>query len=34
MKTTFIYSLSDENGYIRYIGKANDPRKRLSQTHN
>lgn len=31
MKTTFIYSLSDETGYIRYIGKANEPRKRLNQ---
>lgn len=27
--TTFIYTLSDKNGDIRYIGKTNTPRKRL-----
>jgi group I intron endonuclease len=27
--TTFIYTLSDINGDIRYIGKSNTPRKRL-----
>jgi hypothetical protein len=27
--TTFIYTLSDMNGDIRYIGKSNTPRKRL-----
>lgn len=26
---TFIYSISDENSIIRYIGKANNPKKRL-----
>jgi hypothetical protein len=30
MKTTFIYSLEDENGNIRYIGKSNNPLRRLS----
>ena len=29
METTFIYTLSDKNGNIRYIGKSNEPRKRL-----
>ena len=27
--TTFIYTLSDKSGNIRYIGKSNTPRKRL-----
>ncbi len=27
--TTFIYTLSDKNGHIRYIGKTNTPRKRI-----
>lgn len=27
--TTFIYSISDENGDIRYIGKSNNPKNRL-----
>ena len=29
METTFIYTLSDKDGNIRYIGKSNTPRKRL-----
>lgn len=29
MKTTFIYTLSDIRGDIRYVGKSNTPRKRL-----
>lgn len=29
METTFIYTLSDKNGDIRYIGKTNTPKKRL-----
>jgi hypothetical protein len=30
METTFIYSLSDPiTGEIRYIGKANNPKKRI-----
>ena len=29
MKTTYIYSLSDENNNIRYIGKSNNPKNRL-----
>lgn len=29
MKTTFIYTLSDSSGNVRYIGKSNTPRKRL-----
>lgn len=30
MKTTFIYTLSDRDGHIRYVGKANDPQKRFT----
>ena len=31
----YIYILIDPlTNQIRYVGKANDPRKRLSQTHN
>ena len=31
MKTAFIYTLSDPvTGFIRYVGKANDPAKRLN----
>jgi predicted DNA-binding protein YlxM (UPF0122 family) len=30
MKTTFIYSLSDELGNIRYVGKTSYPRQRLN----
>ena len=29
MKTTFIYTISDEHGEIRYIGKSNNPKNRL-----
>lgn len=29
MKTTFIYSIADEFGTIRYIGKSNNPKNRL-----
>lgn len=29
MKTTFIYTISDELGTIRYIGKSNNPKNRL-----
>lgn len=29
MKSTFIYSISDEFGVIRYIGKSNSPKNRL-----
>lgn len=29
MKNTFIYTISDENGVIRYIGKSNNPKNRL-----
>ena len=29
MKKTFIYSISDENDNIRYIGKSNNPFKRI-----
>lgn len=31
MKTTFIYTLSDSNDNIRYIGKTNDPKYRLKK---
>jgi len=31
MKSTFIYSISDENEIVRYIGKSNNPRRRLYQ---
>lgn len=31
MKTTSIYLISDEIGNIRYIGKSNNPRRRLNQ---
>lgn len=31
MRSTFIYSISDENGIVRYIGKSNNPRRRLYQ---
>ena len=29
MEMVIIYTLSDKNGNIRYIGKSNEPRKRL-----
>ena len=29
MRTTFIYTISDEFGVIRYIGKSNNPKNRL-----
>ena len=31
MKTTFIYTISDENNIIRYIGKSNNPFRRIHQ---
>jgi len=31
MKETYIYKISDENGNVRYIGKSNNPRRRLYQ---
>jgi group I intron endonuclease len=31
MKTTFIYTIADENGNIRYVGKSNNPQRRLHQ---
>jgi predicted GIY-YIG superfamily endonuclease/predicted DNA-binding protein YlxM (UPF0122 family) len=30
-KTTYIYTISDENGNIRYIGKSNNPKRRIYQ---
>jgi hypothetical protein len=27
--TTFIYTIEDENGIVRYVGKSNDPKNRL-----
>jgi hypothetical protein len=34
MKETYIYKISDENGNVRYIGKSNNPRRRLYQHTN
>jgi len=31
MNTTYIYGLKEKKGEIRYIGKANDPKRRLRQ---
>jgi group I intron endonuclease len=31
MKTTFIYTIADENGNIRYVGKSNNPQRRIHQ---
>lgn len=31
MKETYIYKISDESGNTRYIGKSNNPRRRLYQ---
>ena len=31
MKTTFIYTIADENGNIRYVGKSNNPYRRIHQ---
>lgn len=31
METTFIYGLTDSNDKIRYVGKSNDPQKRLKK---
>jgi predicted GIY-YIG superfamily endonuclease len=31
MKETYIYKISDELGNTRYIGKSNNPRRRLYQ---
>lgn len=28
-ETTFIYTIEDENGVIRYVGKSNDPKNRI-----
>ena len=30
-KTTYIYTISDENGNVRYIGKSNNPKRRIYQ---
>jgi hypothetical protein len=31
MKTTFIYTLSDSNGQVRYVGKSNNPNYRFKK---
>lgn len=31
MNQTFIYTLSDYNGVVRYIGKTDNPKRRLRE---